>query len=93
MQWSHEHDQLRDTTRRLIEAEVNPHVDAWEAAEIYPAHEVMKKFGDAGLLGISKPAEFGGLGLDYSYEIAFAEEMGRGSCGSEEVRRTEGAEI
>ena len=77
MQWSHEHDQLRDTTRRLIEAEVNPHVDAWEAAEIYPAHEVMKKFGDAGLLGISKPVEFGGLGLDYSYEIAFAEEMGR----------------
>ena len=29
--------------------------------------------GDNGYLGISKPVEYGGLGLDYSYEIAAAE--------------------
>ena len=28
----------------------------------------MKKLGDAGLLGINKPVEFGGLGLDYKYQ-------------------------
>jgi alkylation response protein AidB-like acyl-CoA dehydrogenase len=32
--------------------------------------------GDLGLLGISKPAEFGGMGLDYSYQVVFAEELG-----------------
>ena len=35
---------------------------------MYPAHEVMKKLGDAGLLGINKPVEYGGLGLDYKYQ-------------------------
>ena len=29
------------------------------------------------MLGISKPEKYGGLGLDYSYAIVFAEEMGR----------------
>ena len=29
--------------------------------------------GDNGYLGISKPVEYGGLGLDYSFEIAAAE--------------------
>jgi len=29
------------------------------------------------MLGISKPEKYGGLGLDYSYSIVFAEEMGR----------------
>ena len=32
--------------------------------------------GDLGLLGIAKPVEFGGMGLDYSYQIAFSEELG-----------------
>lgn len=32
--------------------------------------------GDNGFLGISKPEEYGGLGLDYSYEIVAAETFG-----------------
>ena len=76
MKWTHEHHELRRTTRRLIDEHVNPYVDEWEEAGMYPAHQVMKQFGEAGLLGISRPPEYGGLGLDYSYEIAFAEEMG-----------------
>ena len=28
----------------------------------------MKKLGNAGLLGINKPVEYGGLGLDYKYQ-------------------------
>ena len=43
---------------------------------IYPAHQVMKKFGDAGLLGIGKPEEYGGLNLDFSYEMIFSEALG-----------------
>ena len=38
---------------------------------------MFKKLGDLGLLGISRPIEFGGMGLDYSYQTVFAEELGR----------------
>jgi citronellyl-CoA dehydrogenase len=48
----------------------------WEKEQIFPAHEVFKKFGDAGLLGINKPVEYGGLGLDYKYQMAFLEASG-----------------
>jgi len=73
---THEHQELRRTTRRLVDEEINPFVDDWEAEGQIPMHELCRKMGQAGLLGISRPVEFGGMGLDYSYEIAFAEEMG-----------------
>lgn len=76
MLFTHEHDQLKETTQRIIEKHVNPYVDAWEKEGIYPAHQVMKAFGEAGLLGIGKSPEFGGLGLDFSYEMLFAETLG-----------------
>ena len=38
--------------------------------------------GDSGYLGISKPVEYGGLGLDYSYEIAAAEAFASINCGA-----------
>lgn len=81
MLFTEEHALLRETLRGFIEKEINPNVDAWEEAEIFPAHEVFKKMGDLGLLGITKPVAFGGLGLDYSYSVAFAEELGRINCG------------
>jgi len=56
-------------------------VDEWEAAEIFPAHEVFKKMGRLGLLGLCKPEEYGGSGLDYSYSVAMAETLGHVHCG------------
>ena len=76
MRFTPEHQELRRTTRRIIDKHINPFVEEWEAAGIFPARKVFKILGDAGLLGIHKPVEYGGLGLDYSYEIAFAEELG-----------------
>jgi len=76
MQWTHEHDELRRTARRIVDEEINPHVDEWEEAGQFPAHHVMKLLGDAGLIGISRQSDYGGLDLDYSYEVACAEEMG-----------------
>ena len=60
MQLTQEHEELKRTVERFVENELNPHVDEWEEAGIFPAHEVFKKLGDLGLLGISKPTEFGG---------------------------------
>jgi citronellyl-CoA dehydrogenase len=82
MQWTQEHDEIRRTVNTIIERDINPYVEEWEEEGIFPAHEVFKKLGDAGLLGVSKPVEFGGMGLDYSYSVAMAEELGNITCGS-----------
>ncbi|AOG25124.1 acyl-CoA dehydrogenase family protein [Acidovorax sp. RAC01] len=81
MQFTHEHREIQKTLKRFIDEEINPHVDEWEAAEIFPAHEVFKKMGNLGLLGLCKPEEYGGQGLDYSYSLAMAEALGHIHCG------------
>ncbi|BEP58043.1 acyl-CoA dehydrogenase family protein [Variovorax sp. V118] len=81
MQYTHEHLEMQNTLRRFIDEEINPRVDEWEEAEIFPAHEVFKKLGNLGLLGLNKPEAFGGAGLDYSFAMAFAEGLGHISCG------------
>ncbi|XP_065053719.1 probable acyl-CoA dehydrogenase 6 [Rhopilema esculentum] len=80
--FTEEHLQMRNTLNKIIEKDINPYVDEWEKDGQYPAHQVFKKLGDAGLLGVTKPVEFGGLGLDYSYSVALAEELGNIRCGS-----------
>src|SRR5260370_6027291 len=82
VQFTPEHAEIRRTLRAIIDKDINPHVDKWEEDEIFPAHEVFKKLGDAGLLGINKPVEYGGMGLDYSYAMWMAEELGHIHCGS-----------
>jgi len=76
MKFTPEHDAIRRTMQQFIKNEINPFVDEWERAGIYPAHEVFKKLGDLGLLGLCKPVEYGGAGLDYSYGMVMAEELG-----------------
>jgi citronellyl-CoA dehydrogenase len=81
MHLTQQHEELRRTAVRFIEAEINPHIDEWESNEIFPAHEIFKKLGDLGLLGINKPIENGGMGLDYSYAAVFNEATGHINCG------------
>jgi citronellyl-CoA dehydrogenase len=82
MLFSHEHEELRRTVERFCREQLNPHVDEWEEAGIYPAHEVFRKLGDLGLLGLTKPAAVGGADLDYSYAVAMAEALGACHCGA-----------
>ena len=81
MQFTHEHREVQKTLKRLIDEDINPHVDEWEEAGIFPAHEVFKKLGNLGLLGLTKPEAYGGAGLDYSYSLAMAETLGHIHCG------------
>ncbi|MFT4193295.1 acyl-CoA dehydrogenase family protein [Ottowia sp.] len=81
MRLTHEHNEIRKTLKRYIDEHINPHVDAWEEAEIFPAHQVFKGLGDLGLLGLTKPVEYGGMGLDYSYSMVMAETLGHIRCG------------
>ncbi|MCR9212999.1 MAG: acyl-CoA dehydrogenase family protein [Proteobacteria bacterium] len=81
MQFTQEHTALADSLKKFIETEINPYVDEWEENEQFPAHELFKKMGDMGFLGISKPEEYGGSGLDYSYEAIASEALGYIACG------------
>jgi citronellyl-CoA dehydrogenase len=67
--------------RKFIDAEINPYVEEWEEAGIFPAHELFKRMGEQGYLGINKPTQYGGMGLDYSYQLVFLETLGHIRCG------------
>jgi len=81
MRYTHEHLEIQNTLRRFVDAEINPHIDEWEAAEMFPAHDVFRQLGQLGLLGLTKPEAYGGAGLDYSYGMAMAEALGHIHCG------------
>ncbi|MCF8466468.1 MAG: acyl-CoA dehydrogenase family protein [Sneathiella sp.] len=77
-----EHKELMRSLSKFIDQEINPNVDAWEAEGMFPAHELFKKLGRQGFLGVCKPEEYGGMGLDYSYSLAVSETLGRINCGA-----------
>jgi citronellyl-CoA dehydrogenase len=70
---------FQQTIRDFFEREVNPHIDEWERARLFPAHEIFKRCGDLGILGVSYDERFGGAGLDYSWTAAYVEAMSE-SC-------------
>ena len=77
MQFTHEHEEFRRTVARFVDDEINPNVAEWEHSEMFPAHELFKKMGDLGLLGVSRSESCGGLELGWEYEMILAEELGR----------------
>lgn len=81
MIFTEEHEALRKTVRDFVEKEINPHCDEWEEAGEFPIRDIFKKLGKLGILGIQKPEEYGGMGLDYSYNLVAAEELGTAQCG------------
>ena len=74
--FNEDHAELRVSLNKFIQKEINPFVDEWENAKSFPAHELFKKIGSAGFFGVNKPTRYGGLGLDYSFSVAMAEELG-----------------
>ncbi|HEY7020689.1 MAG TPA: acyl-CoA dehydrogenase family protein [Ktedonobacterales bacterium] len=80
MKFTQEHEMFRQMVRRFVDEEINPHVEEWEEAGIFPAHNLFKKMGDLGMLGLTYPAEYGGQGLDFWYTTIFCEELGRANA-------------
>jgi alkylation response protein AidB-like acyl-CoA dehydrogenase len=69
--------QVLDTVRRFVEREVLPVASRFEHADEYP-HGLVERMKELGLFGATIPAEFGGLGLDYSTYSMIVEELCRG---------------
>ncbi len=81
MKFTPEHEQIADTVRKFVTKEINPYIAEWEAAQEFPSHQVFKKLGDLGLLGLKYPTEYGGMALDFSYSMAMAEALGECNAG------------
>ncbi|MFQ3566460.1 MAG: acyl-CoA dehydrogenase family protein [Aggregatilineales bacterium] len=79
--FTEEHQMFRKSVRTFVENEIVPHVDEWEEAEIWPAHDVLRKMGELGFLGLSYPAEYGGAEADIWFTVVLCEELGRIPCG------------
>ena len=84
MKFTDEHHALYKTVKEFGEKEIKPFNEEWEKAGIYPGKELFKKMADLNLLGITKDPNYGGMGLDYSYSIVFAEALGH-SCNASVV--------
>ena len=76
-----EHERMRAQVTRFVEREINPHVPQWEEEGRFPAHELFKKMGELGYLGVTKSIEDGGLGLDLTYSVVMAEALATAHCG------------
>jgi alkylation response protein AidB-like acyl-CoA dehydrogenase len=74
-----EHEQLRDSIRRFVIKELQPHADEWEETT-FP-NWPFERMGELGFLGLDKPEAYGGQGGDYYSSLVLAEEMVHAHCG------------
>lgn len=72
--FSDEHDLFRSEFRRFAEAEIVPHMEAWNDAGISD-RAAWKKMGEAGFLGANQPEEYGGAGADFLFDAIIIEEL------------------
>ncbi len=77
MRLNEDHRAFSDSVRRFVDAEVNPHVDEWEAAGRVPLHDLFPKAAALGLLGLEYAEAYGGEGADHSFQMVAAEGYGR----------------
>lgn len=80
MKYTEEHKQFRKTLRTFIDSEVNPYVDEWEEAKIFPAHELFPKFAAIGAFGLEYDPAYGGQGADHTFTLILGEELGGCNC-------------
>jgi alkylation response protein AidB-like acyl-CoA dehydrogenase len=77
-----EQEALRKEIRSFAAKEILPHVMEWDEHGDFP-HDVVKKMGEMGLMGVIFPEELGGSGLGYVEYVTAIEELSRvdGSVG------------
>ncbi|TGD73377.1 acyl-CoA dehydrogenase [Mangrovimicrobium sediminis] len=76
-----EHEMFRDSVRRFLQDEAEPHMDEWRRQGVVD-RAVFRKAGALGFLFMWAESEFGGLGLDdFRYDQVLIEELYRAGCG------------
>jgi alkylation response protein AidB-like acyl-CoA dehydrogenase len=67
---------LRRTVRQFAEAEIRPHVRAWDESQHFPS-ELVPKLADLGLMGIQFPEDYGGAAMSAIEYCIAVEELAR----------------
>jgi citronellyl-CoA dehydrogenase len=73
--WNDDHQAIRTMVRQFCEERLAPHRYDWDKAGEWPAREIFQEMAGLGLLGIKVEEEYGGMGLDWWFNTAFAEEL------------------
>jgi alkylation response protein AidB-like acyl-CoA dehydrogenase len=63
--FSEEQQMMRDAVIEFADREVIPNRDRFENKDYGLTEEIMRKLGEMGMLGISIPEEYGGMGMDF----------------------------
>lgn len=71
-------DLLRDSVHGFAEKEIAPRADHIDRENQFP-HDLWRKMGDMGLLGITIPEEYGGSGMGFLAHMVAMEEISRAS--------------
>jgi alkylation response protein AidB-like acyl-CoA dehydrogenase len=69
---------MMDMCHQFLETEINPLLDRIDKLEPGLMPSLMEKAGEMGLLGVSIPESYGGLGKDFMSAIIVAEGLGAG---------------
>lgn len=79
--FTEEHKMFRKAVRKFVENELTPYADEWEEAEIAPLHEIFKKMGDLGFLGLNYEEKYGGGEADIWFTVILHEEISKTPMG------------
>lgn len=77
--FTEEHAMFRKSVRNFVEREIAPHAEAWEEAGKAPLHDILKKMGELGFLGLNYSSEWGGAEADIWFTVILHEELAYGS--------------
>lgn len=80
MRFSEEHEAFRKVVRDFVDREIDPYCDEWEAAGVFPAHELFPKVAAIGAMGLEYDVEYGGQGADATFTLVLGEELGKADC-------------
>ncbi|MDP4663434.1 MAG: acyl-CoA dehydrogenase family protein [Salibacteraceae bacterium] len=78
-EWGEEEKMIAQTCRDFLEQEIIPRVDELDSMKdpnLMPS--LLKKAGELGILSISIPTEYGGMGMDFKTSMLAAEAVGGG---------------
>lgn len=78
--FTEEHEHFRQEFRKFLDRDMVPNIDKWEEERFIP-REVYKQFGEMGYFGLGMPEKYGGLDLDFFYQVVMLEEMPRVNSG------------
>ena len=72
---------FRESVKKFLDAEVEPHYEAWEKNEIWP-RELWNKLGENGFLCVDMPSEYGGFDASFELSCVVVEEVSRAGYGA-----------